>query len=303
MLEALTVVLVFGAVFLIVIGLRGSAFDPVDERLRSVHANMRAHNPALAQPLVQRTAIPVTGAIVQLLVRFLPVTWINDADERLKWAGNPITLPGYILIWTMLSVSFAVVGILVGASSGIIGALLGGVIGLAFGLYLPRLWLRARISQRKFLTRKGLPDALDLMTTSVEAGLSLDSALVRVAEFQRGPFQDELIRAMQDVTLGKSRREALDELCDRLNVPEVTSFVQTIHQAEITGTPVGRVLRVQAEQVRIRRRQTAEAQAQRVPVMMVFPLVFFIFPSLFVVLLGPAAITIIDLLSSEQPFR
>lgn len=300
MLEAITIVVVFLSVFFVFIGLRGHAFDPVEERLRAVHANMRARNPALAQPFVQRAAGPVTGAVVQFIARFLPQTWVEDSAERLRWAGNPITLPGYILIWTLLAFGFALVGAMVGNSAGILGTLIGFLIGLAVGVYLPRIWLRARVSQRAFLTRKGLPDALDLMTTSVEAGLSLDSALVRVAEFQRGPFQDELIRAMQDVTLGKSRKEALDDLDERLHVSEVTTFVQAVHQAEITGTPIGHVLRVQAEQVRIRRRQAAEAQAQRVPVLMVIPLVFFIFPSLFVVLLGPAAITIVDLLTNEQ---
>ena len=300
MLEAITIVVVFLSVFFVFIGLRGHAFDPVEERLRAVHANMRARNPALAQPFVQRAAGPVTGAVVQFIARFLPQTWVEDSAERLRWAGNPITLPGYILIWSLLAFGFALVGAMVGNSAGILGTLIGFLIGLAVGVYLPRIWLRARVSQRAFLTRKGLPDALDLMTTSVEAGLSLDSALVRVAEFQRGPFQDELIRAMQDVTLGKSRKEALDDLDERLHVSEVTTFVQAVHQAEITGTPIGHVLRVQAEQVRIRRRQAAEAQAQRVPVLMVIPLVFFIFPSLFVVLLGPAAITIVDLLTNEQ---
>ncbi|HEU0073617.1 MAG TPA: type II secretion system F family protein [Dehalococcoidia bacterium] len=300
MLEAITVMMVFASVFLVVIGLRGHTFDPVEERLRAVHANMRARNPALAQPFVQRAAGPVTGAIVQFIARFLPQTWIREADERLERAGNPITLPGYILLWSLIAFGFALIGALFGNSAGPVGIPVGFFLGLAAGVYLPRLWLRARVSQRAFLTRKGLPDALDLMTTSVEAGLSLDSALVRVAEFQRGPFQDELIRAMQNVTLGKSRREALDELDERLGVSEVSTFVQAVHQAEITGTPIGHVLRVQAEQVRIKRRQAAEAQAQRVPVMMVIPLVLFIFPSLFVVLLGPAAITIVDLLGNDQ---
>lgn len=305
MLEAITVLFVFASVFLIVVGLRSRTFDPVDARLRSVHASMRSRNPALAQPFIRRAAGPMTGALVQLIMRFLPPTWIREAEERLKWAGNPMTLPGYVLIWTMVTVGLLFTGGLFGSSlgMGIAGVVIGGLVGLAAGIYLPRLWLRGRMSQRQFLTRKGLPDALDLMSTSVQAGLSLDAALVRVAEFQRGPFQDELTLAMQDVTLGKSRKDALDELCDRLNVSEVTSFVQMVHQAEVTGSPIGQVLKVQAEQVRIKRRQAAEAQAQRVPVMMVVPLVFFIFPSLFVVLLGPAALTIIDLLGNNESFR
>jgi tight adherence protein C len=159
------------------------------------------------------------------------------------------------------------------------------------------------VSERHYYTRKGLPDALDLMTTSVEAGLSLDAAMIRVAEFQRGPFQDELAKAMQEVTLGKSRRDALEEICGRLNAPDVINFVQTINQAEVTGAPIARVLRVQAEQVRIRRRQAAEAQAQRAPLLMVIPLVFLILPSIFVFLVAPAGLTIIDLLSNSEVFN
>lgn len=304
-MEILTVLLVFSSVFLIVIGLRTSPVDPVEARLRSVQAGMTSRNPMLAQPFIRRAAAPMAGGLVRLIMRLLPSTWVAETQQRLIWAGNFMSLPGFLLIWIAVTGLFAILAYVIGSSFGLspIVLLIAVAGGLAVGAVLPQMWLRARVSARHYITRKTLPDALDLMTTSVEAGLSLDAAMIRVAEFQRGPFQDELASAMQDVTLGKSRREALDELCERLNAPEVVSFIQTINQAEITGAPIGQVLRAQAQQVRIKRRQAAEAQAQRAPLLMIIPLCFFILPSMFVVLLAPAALTIIDLLTNSTVFN
>jgi tight adherence protein C len=247
----------------------------------------------------------MASGIVKLIMRLLPHTWIAATAQKLVWAGHPITLPGFVLIWAAITVLCGFVFFIFSniLFDSIIVRLLVAFGGAGVGAVLPQLWLSGRISDRHYYTRKALPDALDLMTTSVEAGLSLDSAMIRVAEFQRGPFQDELAKAMQDMTLGKSRRQALEELCERLNSPEVISFVQTINQAEVTGAPIAQVLRVQAEQVRIGRRQHAEAQAQRAPLLMVIPLVFLILPSIFVFLVGPTALTIIDLLSNSQVFN
>jgi tight adherence protein C len=216
-----------------------------------------------------------------------------------------MSLPGFLLIWVMIAALLTVLTVAVANTfgAGTITLIIAGIAGVLVGGLLPQFWLSSLVRQRQYETRKSLPDALDLMTTSVEAGLSLDAAMIRVSEFQRAPFQDELARAMQDVTLGKARRDALAEIPERLNVPEVFSFVQAVNQAAVTGAPIGQVLRVQAEQVRIRRRQAAEAQAQRAPVLMIFPLVFFIFPSIFIVLMAPAILTVIDLLTNSGVFE
>jgi tight adherence protein C len=126
---------------------------------------------------------------------------------------------------------------------------------------------------------------------------------MRVAEYQSGPLQRELSQALQDMTFGQSRRQALESLAERVNLAELSSFIQALNQAEITGAPVGQVLRVQADEVRVRRRQNAEAQAQRAPLLMTIPLVFFILPSLFVVLLGPAIIGIVQIFNDNELFR
>ena len=148
------------------------------------------------------------------------------------------------------------------------------------------------MGQRRNQIIKSLPDSFDLITTCVEAGLGLDGALARVAEKVEGPFADELSRMLREISLGKMRRDALRELGERTGVPDLVSFVNAVIQAEEMGSSVGIVLRVQAEQLRIRRRQRAEKQAYQAPIKMIFPLVLCIFPTLFIVILGPAVITI-----------
>jgi tight adherence protein C len=162
------------------------------------------------------------------------------------------------------------------------------------GFFLPFYMIRSRAKQRQNAIIKSLADAFDLITTCVEAGLGLDAALARVAEKVQGPFAQELKRALRDVALGKARRDALKELGDRTGVPDLIQFTNAVIQAEAMGSSIGTVLRVQAEQLRVRRRQRAEEQAYKAPVKMLFPLVLCIFPTLFIVILGPAIITIMN---------
>lgn len=305
MIEALAILMGFASVFFVVVGLKTGPGDPVEARLRAVQAGVRTPNPMLAQPFIRRAAAPVAGRLARLIMALLPTTWLKEIERRLVWAGLTMSLPGFVIIWTSLALLFGLVLLILARAFGFgsIGFVLAGVAGIGAGAFASQIWLQMKIANRHYLARKGLPDALDMMTTSVEAGLSLDAAMVRVAEFHRGPFQDELLRALQDMSLGKSRRESLEAICDRLNVPEVITFIQTINQAEVTGAPIGRVLRVQSEQVRVARRQAAEAQANRAPLLMIFPLVFFIFPSIFIVLLAPAILTVIDILTNNDVFE
>jgi tight adherence protein C len=143
-----------------------------------------------------------------------------------------------------------------------------------------------------------MPNAIDLMTTCVEAGLSLDFALQRVAERYKGALSDEIHRMLREVGLGKTRREALGDMAERIDVPDITTFVNSIVQAETLGTSVGQVLRVQAKQMRMKRRQRAEQMARQAPVKMVFPLVLFLMPSLFIVTIGPVVLNVIEAFST-----
>jgi len=296
----LAAVLTFLSALMIVSGVRSRRADPVEARLAAIRAGVRSQQSPLDRPFIDRAVVPTFSGLANALMRLLPSTWLEASSRRLVWAGSPTGLPGFVVIWVSQAAAFGLAFGFLAFSAGLSGplALMAALGGVAVGSAAPQLWLSARISERQFQARKQLPDIIDLMTTSVEAGLSLDAALTRVAEYGSGPLQKEIGQALDDMTLGKSRRDALGEAAERLNLPELTTFIQTINHAEVTGAPIGQVLRVQAEQVRVKRRQMAEAQAQRAPLLMIIPLVFLIFPSLFIVLLGPAALTVIDLLKS-----
>ena len=206
-----------------------------------------------------------------------------------------MTLQGYLTMQLVSLGMFTLLPILLFMSTGFglmqIGVTLGFVL---VGFMMPQMWLKQRVGARQTAIIKSLPDAFDLITTCVEAGLGLDAALTRVAEKVEGPFADELTRTLKDIGLGKQRRLALRELGDRTGVPDLVTFVNAVVQAEQMGSSVGTVLRVQAEQLRVRRRQRAEEQAYKAPVKMIFPLILCIFPTLFIVILGPAVITIMN---------
>ena len=174
------------------------------------------------------------------------------------------------------------------------------LLGLALvGAALPHLWLNMRIHKRQNVIWKSLPDAFDLITTSVEAGLGLDAALGRVAEKVPGPFAKELHATLREIVMGKPRRDALRDLCTRTGVSDLSTFVNAVIQAEQMGVSIGQVLRVQSEQLRTRRKQRAEQAGRRAAILMIFPIVVFNLPSLFLVAIGPAAIEVLDVLGKK----
>ncbi len=167
-----------------------------------------------------------------------------------------------------------------------------GAAGLAVGYIAPEFWLGRRVKARQHAIVLRLPDALDLLTISVRAGLGFDAALAKVVEKMQGPLVDEFRRALAEVRVGKARRDALRDIVPRTEVPALTNFIGAIIQAEQLGVSISKVLQVQSEQLRIERRQRAEEMAAKAPIKMLFPLVGCIFPSLFIVILGPAIILI-----------
>ncbi|MGI9156619.1 MAG: type II secretion system F family protein [Marmoricola sp.] len=167
------------------------------------------------------------------------------------------------------------------------------VVGASVAGYMaPNLYLHQRTYNRVELLRRALPDAIDLLTISVESGLGFDAALSQVARNTEGPLAEEFQRMMQEMQIGRSRVEALRSLADRTNLPDVRSFVSAMVQADAFGIPIGKVLRVQSSEIRLKRRQWAEEAAQKVPVKILVPLIFCILPCLFIAVLGPAAISI-----------
>jgi tight adherence protein C len=165
-------------------------------------------------------------------------------------------------------------------------------IGAMFGYTIPEFWLGGRVKKRQKAILLMVPDTLDLLTISVRAGLGFDGALGKVVEKLKGPLTEEFRRALAEIRVGKARRDALRDIVPRTEVPALTNFIGAIIQAEQLGVSISKVLQVQSEQLRIERRQRAEEQAARAPIKMLFPLVGCIFPSLFIVILGPAIILI-----------
>ena len=213
----------------------------------------------------------------------------NPGDIRVAdWLG--IKAIGAIAGAILFFVLFGVIGIL--GFPFFIGVLFG-VIGGFFGYTIPEFWLGGRIKKRQKAILLMIPDALDLLTISVRAGLGFDAALSKVVEKLPGPLSVEFRRALAEVRVGKARRDALRDIIPRTEVAPLTNFIGAIVQAEQLGVSISKVLQVQSEQLRIERRQRAEEQAAKAPIKMLFPLVGCIFPSLFIVILGPAIILIV----------
>jgi len=244
-----------------------------------------------------RVIVPMLRGGAEMLSKLLPKAMLRGVEKSLIIAGEPMTMSGFLTM-VLVSTSAAVfLGVLIvsvaGASFGLMQIGILGIVSL-IGFFMPFYLIRSRAKQRQTAIIKSLADAFDLITTCVEAGLGLDAALARVAEKVEGPFAQELTRALRDIALGKARRDALKELGERTGVPDLLQFTNAVIQAEAMGSSIGTVLRVQSDQLRVRRRQRAEEQAYKAPVKMLFPLVLFIFPTLFIVILGPAIITIMN---------
>jgi tight adherence protein C len=247
-------------------------------------------------PAAEKSADPfgaLPGWLRALALRMSPAGFAGKLQHRLDLAGNPDRWnPDRILAVKGLGlVVLTGLGMLIGSSSPlrlIVGAAVGGGI----GFFLPDLLLYNAGLKRQALIRAQLPDAMDMLTICVEAGLGFDAALAQVARNSSGPLAAELARALQEMQIGKSRTEALRSMAGRTTAPELRAFASALVQAGELGISVAGVLREQAKEMRVRRRQWAEEQAQKVPVKILFPLIFCLFPGLFVVIMGPAAITV-----------
>jgi tight adherence protein C len=251
----------------------------------------------LSQPFSARVIKPLIRGVAQFVGRFAPQRNIQEMRRKLELAGRPYGwgpteflgvrgLAG-ILLATMTFLLLTLTGQYL--PKRLLATLVAG--GLGFYL-LPTLWLSSKIRRRQTEIVKALPDALDLLTISVEAGLGFDAAMQKVAEKWENELSLAFNRVIQEIQMGKLRREALRDMADRMDVSDVSSFVAAIIQADQLGVSIAKVLRIQSEQMRIRRRQRAEEKAHQAPVKMLFPMVFLIFPALLIVLLGPALLTV-----------
>ncbi|MEE2521186.1 type II secretion system F family protein [Pseudarthrobacter sp. J75] len=228
--------------------------------------------------------------------RLTPKGYVAWLDKQLAGAGRPRQWPlqKVIMAKPLLGFAGSVLAFLV-----YMAAPSGGRLLLCLGLallsyFLPDLLIRNRAQKRREAIRLELPNALDQMLISVQAGLGFEAAMSRVGEFNGGPLADELIRTLQDIQVGRSRKDAYLALAQRVDVPDVRTFVRAVVQADIYGIAIANVLKTQAKDMRIKRKQRAEEHAMKMPVKMLFPLIFFILPTLFIVLLGPTVLNIID---------
>jgi tight adherence protein C len=297
------------AILLIFMGLAGSSpVDPVQARLAQL-GTMQAKNLEeleLQQPFLERTLRPLATRLSGSVARVTSQSFSARTEKRLALAGHPgnlrvgdwlgIKAIGAIIGGILFFFLFVILRVL--GFPPLIGILLSGI-GMLFGYTIPEFWLGGRCRKRQHAILLQIPDALDLLTISVRAGLGFDGALAKVVEKLKGPLTDEFRRALAELRVGKARRDALRDIIPRTDVQALTNFIGAIIQAEQLGVSISKVLQVQSEQLRIERRQRAEEQAAKAPIKMLFPLVGCIFPSLFIVILGPAIILIVQNLNTK----
>jgi tight adherence protein C len=255
----------------------------------------------LSQPFSERVIVPIIKKIGEISARFTPQKAIQDTARKLELAGNPWPIDAA----TFLALRFILALILGGLVTATVflspSPDLGGnalyIFGATFGgFFLPHLMLTSKITNRQKEIRKAMPDALDLLTICVEAGLGFEAAMAKVSEKWDNQLSLAFARTIREIQLGKARRDAMRDMADRLGVPEMTSFVAAIIQSEQLGVSMAKILRIQSEQMRIKRRQRAEEEAHKAPVKMVIPMAFLMFPTILIIILTPAAIQIFNTL-------
>ena len=303
--------MIIGAVLLVVTGIRKSKTqgeDPLSDRLAEYSQRgdvVSLEQIELSQPFTERVVLPIVRRLGDLSSRFTPQNVLEQTRRQLEIAGNP----GRMDASTFMVLHF------------ISAALFGGLVFmlslfakqyslpikllmvLAFtvlGYFFPDLWIRSKINSRQKSVRKAMPDALDLLTICVEAGLGFDAAMSKVNEKWDNELALAFGRVIREIQLGKLRRDALRDMADRLNLAELTSFVAAVIQSEMLGVSMAKVLRIQSDQMRVKRRQHAEEEAHKAPIKMIFPMGLLIFPSLMIVLLTPAALKLSGVLKYIQ---
>lgn len=256
----------------------------------------------LSQPLYERVVLPALLKIGDISARFTPQNLIEDVERKFELAGNPrspltVGATTFLAARFVLSAVFAALGLVLRwilrdmASLNPVMVLVGGAV---LGFYYPQSWLSNKIKVRQKDIQKAMPDALDLLTICVEAGLGFDAAMAKVSEKWENELSLAFARAIREVQLGKVRREALKDMADRIDLADMTSFIAAVIQSEQLGVSMARILRIQSEQMRMKRRQRAEQEAHKAPIKMLLPMVFLTFPSILIVLLTPAALQIMD---------
>jgi tight adherence protein C len=295
MLTLIIPVFVFAGVTMLVMGLVRPRTSQMEMRIEMLREQVAAGDVSeLVLPFSERILRPTIGGLGKSLARMLPANFLAGIQKSLIMAGSTMPASNFVTVWGLCTASFAGLAIMALAALGGVSAqgFLGLLVMTIIGFVLPTFWLRSAVRSRQRRITKALPDAMDLITTCVEAGLGLDAALAKVAEQMKGPLAEELSQTLREVSMGRLRREALSDLGQRTGVQELISFVNAVIQAEQLGVSIAHVLKVQSDQMRTHRRQRAEQLAHEAPIKMMFPLVLCIFPAFMLVILGPAVIRI-----------
>lgn len=297
-------IIVVLAVSLVIVGMRNRQSETsFEERLNeyiSRGEEVTLEEIELSQPITERILVPIIHKIGEMTEKFTPQKAIEQVEIQLELAGNPPGIDPTIFWASRFIAAIGIGGLLLFVFS--IGSmdwswgrklLMTGIFSI-IGYFMPQLLLQSKINTRQEMIRKSMPDALDLLTICVQAGLGFDAAMSRVAEKWEDALADEFSRCLREIRLGNVRRVALRNMADRIGITEMSSFVAAIIQSEQLGVSMSKVLGIQSEQMRIRRRQIAEEKAQQAPVKMLFPMALLIFPSIMIILLGPAGLQLKD---------
>ena len=299
------ILLIVGAAMLIglvVFGRSSDDEDPLQRRLREfgdreLPASLEELEMSLS--MQERIIVPMYEALARFVIQFTPENQIDNIREKLDRAGlagkvEPTTFFGQRVALTIGLGGGAFVLFFFLANWSFLRGIIGTGVAAGLGYYLPMLQLSSKISRRQNNILKGLPDALDLMVICVEAGLGFDAAMGKVYEKWDNEIAVVFGRIIQEIQLGKSRRDSMRDMARRIDVPDFSQFSSAIIQADQLGVSIGKILRIQSDQMRIKRRQRAQEKAQQAPVKMMIPMTFFIFPSIWIVLLGPSVIVVMD---------
>ena len=300
---AVAALIFIGAIILVIIGMRESTGeDPLQSRLADYAARGETatlEEIELSQPISERVILPLARKAGEIALRFTPQNALQSTQRKIELAGNPRGLEPS-LFWILRFITALAVGSLmwylmfVGVKNWQWGTKILVIFGfLILGFFLPEMFLISKIQRRQKEIRKAMPDALDLLTICVEAGLGFDGAMQKVYEKWDNELSLAFGRVLKEIQLGKLRREALRDMSDRMGVGEMTSFVAAVTQSEQLGVSMAKVLRIQSDQMRIKRRQLAEEEAHKAPIKMLIPMAVLIFPSICIVLMTPAVLMLL----------
>jgi tight adherence protein C len=296
-------VLILGVIVALVIVARRrpQQVSTLEERLEEYSARdepVTLEEIELAASFTERVIYPALDAVGRFVGRFAPAQAQEQTRHRLELAGDPgnLTSSTFLVIRfvTMFLLGGSILVLMLIGQASVIRRVAFTLIVTILGFYLPVLWLSSQIKRRQNKLVRQLPDILDLLTICVEAGLGLDQAIQRVVQKSDNELAQEFGLYLHETRLGKSRRESFEGMAYRMEVPDVTTFTAAVIQATDLGVTMARILHVQADQMRVRRRQRAEQEAHRAPIKMVFPLVFLVFPSILIVLIGPSILVLLE---------